>query len=230
MANKTNTNLQKQETPNQAKVNTTAAPAKTKPQVSAQVSLKPKLKPKPKKKRSKPKFFSNTILVGIVNVVILVLLILILGMLPKKATELKRLRNLSLSSKAKSNVEIADLEIKSNIEKSDELKILFPDESGLVSFVEEIEKLKATGVAKKFSFANEDAVRDKTKSLGIPFIVEFEGTWEQIDKDLQALQKLPFLLRVITIETRQTKGDEDTNLIRFMYGGFIYVDESLAKN
>jgi hypothetical protein len=105
---------------------------------------------------------------------------------------------------------------------------LFPDEAGLVNFVKEIERLKVEGVVRDFSFANENAVRDKTGVLGIPFILRLEGTWDQLNSDFMQLQKFPYLIRAVTVDVRIK--DINTGIIDFMYGGFIYVDKSLEKN
>lgn len=186
------------------------------------------LKKKPAKKRGlRARLLSKVGLVAMANLVGIVFAVLAVGNLPDKAAEFKKLRNMSISAEARSKVEIADLEIKSNIEKSDRLIALFPDETGLVNFVKEIEKLKLEGIVKTFSFANQEAVRDKTTILGIPFVIELEGTWDQIDASLQSLQRLEFLYRAITV---QIEPKEEENLINFKYGGFIYVDESLGKD
>lgn len=178
------------------------------------------------KKPEKP--FFRIIIMTVINFVGLLGLIFVLGLLPDKALELKVLRNLSLSSDQKSKVNTADLQIKTNIELADKLTQLYPDEVGLVEFVQEIERMKAEGKIINFSFVNKDVVKDKTKLLGIPFVVEFEGTWEQIDANLNELQTLPYLIRAITVDVKVKDGEEE-GIINFKYGGFIYVGDELAK-
>jgi hypothetical protein len=184
-------------------------------------------KPRRKKKR-KLSFKLSVIIVTVINLFALGFLFYVLSSLKGEASNLKKLRNASIDVQEKSKVEVADLQIQSNIEKSDYLASLFPDEAGLIDFVKEIEKLESEGVVKDFSFANEGAVRDKTTVLGIPFVLRMEGTWEQINSDLKKMQRMPFLLRAVTLDIKVK--EEETNLIDFRYGGFIYVDESLSKN
>jgi hypothetical protein len=181
-----------------------------------------------KSKKRRLSFRSSILVVTVINILVTLSLVFILSNLNTKAKELKKARSVSIGAEQKSKVEIADLEIQSTIEKSSYLFSLFPDESGLVNFIKEIEKLKTEGVVTEFSFASEDAVRDKTKVLGIPFVLRMEGSWEQINKDLKSLQEMPFLQRAITIST-EVRGEEE-KVIDFRYGGFIYVDESLKKD
>ena len=58
-----------------------------------------------------------------------------------------------------------------------------------------------------------------------------EATADEKNKFLfRAIQKiddLPYLLRAVTIDAEP---ELDSGLIIFKYGGFLYVDESLAKN
>jgi hypothetical protein len=66
-------------------------------------------------------------------------------------------------------------------------------------------------------------VRDGTTRLGVPVVVNFNGSWDQIDKDMRDIQLAPFLFRPITIEAHITA---EEGVIELMYGGFLYVDES----
>ncbi len=182
---------------------------------------------KVKKLRRKPTPWWKDIALGLVNLVFVVLLIIFLGKLPARAKELRRVKSEDLSNVAKSTIEIAGMEVEGSREKVQELEKLFPDEEGLLGFVREIDIFKEAGVIFSFSFASEKYVRDKTGYHGIPFVVEFQGTWDQISEGLDKFQALPFLFRAVSIET-EVLGEE--GLIRFRYGGFLYVDESLAKD
>jgi hypothetical protein len=178
------------------------------------------------KKSPKKRFISGLLLVSLLNLILLISTIFLLVDLPKKAQDLKKIRNEKLDAMVSSKAETSDLELKSVVEKVDQIKAIFPNESGLVSFVKEIENLKTGGVVKGITFVSQEAVRDKTTSVGIPFIVEMEGKWEQIDSNLQSIQKLNFLQRPVNITINVIA----SGLVNFKYGGFIYVDESLAKS
>lgn len=200
------------------------------PKVSKKLPLQKvnKQKGKPvKPKRKKAGFWLKDLLLAVVNLGFVVVIVVLLGRLPSRAEELKALRNAALKMTAKGNIDIAELKIESSKEKADQLFELFPDESGLIDFVKEIDKLKDEGIITRFSFASERAVRDKTGNFGIPLIIEFVGTWDQIDQAIAIIESLPYLLRVVNVDVqRQDEGD----LIIFKYGGFIYVKESLAEN
>ena len=111
-------------------------------------------------------------------------------------------------------------------EKITRLQTIFPNDTGIVNFVKEIEKLKAGGIVRGISFVSQEAVRDKTKALGIPFVIELEGSWADIDATLTTIQKLPYLFRAVTVETNIN----EEGIVNYKYGGFLYVDESLAKS
>lgn len=184
-------------------------------------------RPVSKKRKLKQTPWWKDIALGIVNLAFVVLLVVLLGKLSGKAVELKRAKGTDYGSVAKSTIEIAGLEIEGNRQKAEELKNLFPNEEGLLDFVREIDVFKEEGVISSFSFASEEYVRDRTGYFGIPFVTEFEGTREQIGEGLNRFQDLPFLFRAVSIETEL---QPEENLVKFRYGGFLYVDESLAED
>lgn len=161
-----------------------------------------------------------------INLVGIITLMIILGKLPAKAVELKGLKNSILTVEQSSEVNFADLELKSNKELAEKLLVLYPDEVGLINFVQEIEKLKKQGIVTNFSFANQTPVRDRTKYLGIPIAIEIKGNWHQISDVLVDLQELAYLFRPVSMSTQP---DSENGLIKVRYGGFLYVDESLEK-
>ena len=175
----------------------------------------------------KKKIFSAPLFVIGLNVVLLISTFLILVNMPKKSDELKTIKNQELDVIKSSGVDTSDLEVGTTAEKIARLKSIFPDDTGIVNFVKEIEKLKPPqGVVKGISFVSQEAVRDQTRSLGIPFVVELEGSWAEIDSTLSTIQKLPYLFRAVTIETNIS----EEGIVDYKYGGFLYVDETLAKS
>jgi len=107
----------------------------------------------------------------------------------------------------------------------DTLNSYYPEEAGLISFIEAVDKLKESGIIKNFSLVGKNAVKDKTGVYGIPFIIEIEGKWEDINANLQEFQKLPYLIRAVNVEANVI----DLNIVNFKYGGFLYVSDKLAK-
>lgn len=200
-------------------------------QRKANVPKKPEEKVKKVKvKKTKKKgnnFWVKDLLLAVINLGFIVAIVFLLGKLPIRAGELKALRNADLKMTAKGNIDITELKIESSKEKADRLFVLYPNESGLIDFVKEIDKLKEAGLVTRFSFASERAVKDQTGYFGIPLIIDFLGTWEQVDSAISTIESLPYLIRVVNIDV---KPQEESNLILFKYGAFLYVDESLAKN
>lgn len=185
-------------------------------------------KPQLAKKKFKPKekLLINLGILGVINLICVLILVVLLGGFPQKAEELKRLRNLSIQVARQLDMELLELEIINNKPKADKLLALFPDETKLLEFIREIDKLKNEGVIIHFSFANNDPVKDKTEFVGLPIIIELRGSWAQIDSALKRIEALPFLTRVINIEIRQASGDN----MSLKYGGILYVSEKFNKN
>ena len=180
---------------------------------------------KVKKPKGEKKWWIKDIILASVNIVFLAALMIILGKMPIRANELSQLKNTFVVATAKSEVQIAEFEIEESKLKAEELKKFFPTQSGLANFAGEMDKLREEGLISSFSFASEDAVRDQTGYYGVPVIIRFLGTWDQIEQGLTKLGDLPFIIRAVSIEA----GAEEDDLVDFRYGGFLYVDESLAK-
>ena len=177
---------------------------------------------KPVVKKTKIK---SWIVLLLVNFIMLAASIFILISLPKKAAELNKVRSDEEKVVESKKVDISGLEYKPTKDSVDKLLNYYPEELGLIKFIETVETMKEKGSIKNFSLVGEGAVKDKTGAYGIPFIVEFEGNWETIGLSLQELQKLPYLVRAIDVKVETV--DEKT--ISFKYGGFLYVSDKLAK-
>ncbi len=183
-------------------------------------------KPVVKKKKSGIRLYIKEIILAVINIVFIALLIVFLLRLPSAATELNNLRTTDIRSSTKGDFEINELELKASQEQSDRLKTLFPNEEGIINFVDEIEKLKVDGTVTDFSFASIDAIQDTTGNYGVPIVIVLNGSWEQIGTDIQKIQKLPYLFRPINI----TAEPKEEGVIELKYGGFLYVSESIGKN
>lgn len=140
--------------------------------------------------------------------------------LPQKAGEIKEIRNLQL--RESKDIEIAKTEVESSKTKYETLNSYLPDEEGVLNFIGKVDELKRQGIISNFSFSSSDVLKDKTGNLGLPFIVEVGGGWEQIKKAIEALEKIPYLIRAVQIDA-QKASEED--FINFKYGGFLYVAE-----
>ncbi|KKQ41670.1 MAG: hypothetical protein US60_C0032G0011 [Microgenomates group bacterium GW2011_GWC1_37_8] len=190
-------------------------------------------------KRKLPLALKDMIL-GIINLILVILLVIILLRFPDKAKELKDIRIDAI--KNEESVSYQFDKIASAKVKADELSSLFVNDSGVVDFVNDLEKIKnENGTIKSITFANQQAIKDKTGSFGIPVVIELQGSWEKIDSDLQRIDGLPYLFRAAKVEAGKPKvqpgvkleeeQEIDENIIVFKYGIFLYYDEnSVGKN
>lgn len=178
-----------------------------------------------KKPKNQAKFLVKAAILGVINIICVLFLIWLLTALPKKADKLKNLRTLKHKA-ALVNLGTIESEIMVNKTKTNKLKMLFPDEVGLINFVKEIDKLKSEGRVTHFSFVSDKVIKDKTQAFGLPFIIELHGGWAEIDLTLREIEKLPFLIRAVDIEIRELPQEA----IRLKYGGVLYVDESFYKD
>ena len=161
----------------------------------------------------------------VIDLFLLISSVFLIFNLPKKAAELNRARSEEQKVIESKKIDVTSLEYVPTKESVDKLNGFYPEEDGLIDFIEKIEILKEEGKVKNFSLVGQDAVKDKTGAYGIPFIVEFEGAWENINLSLQEFQKLPYLVRAVDIEIKLI----DTKTVNFKYGGFLYVSDKLAK-
>lgn len=182
---------------------------------------------KTERRKKKVNFWVKDILLAIINISFIVALLVVLGSVETQASKLRDFRNEDIKVTAKGEIDIAELEIESSKQKADQLLILFPDDTGLIDFVNSIDVLKNEGLVTRFAFASEKAVKDTTGYNGIPLILEFRGDWNQIRLALQRVEELPYLLRAISIDIET---DSETGEIVFKYGGFLYVNETVSKD
>lgn len=175
-------------------------------------------------KKAKFKINSRYILLA-VNVILLAVSVFFIISLPKKAAALNQARSDEQKVKESKNVDVTGLENPAIKQKVDTLKNYYPEEPGLIKFIEQMDEMKSSGQIKDFSIVGKDPVKDKTGTYGIPFIAEIEGTWDEINLSLQAIQKLPYLVRGVNVEAKVI----GTNDINFKYGGLLYVADDLAK-
>lgn len=185
------------------------------------------LKKKVRTKGIRKPFWLKEAVLASVNIIFVVGLIFILTKLPQKATTVSALKAAKLETVGNGESEINIFEIQRNAENIDKLTSLFPGEEGLLIFVDEIEKLKLDGTVQGFTFANKDPVTDKTNSFGLPVIIELRGNWQQINRDLEEIQKFSFLFRPANFNATVVR---DEGVVDLRYGGFLYVDEKLKEN
>jgi hypothetical protein len=172
-------------------------------------------------------FTNKDLILGVINLLCIVVIVFLVIKFPEKSQLLKNERNQMLLNDSGLNYEFSEINVSKK--KADEMAQLFADDSGVTDFLNEIGIIQtSTGLIKKISFGNQKAVEDKATGLsGVPVIIEFSGSLPQILSDIEKIQKLPFVLRAISIDSlRDEKSPEIVNL---KYGAFLYVDGSLKQ-
>lgn len=167
-------------------------------------------------------FTGKDIVLGIINFLCIVAIVFLIAKFPTKSQELKSERTQAFLDDVGFSYELS--EISSGKDKADEIESRFVNDSGVVDFVNELEKIKAdSGLINKISFPSQKAVEDKaTGQYGIPVRIEFRGNLDLIIDDINKIQNLPFIVRTITIDS--ARDAEDPSVVNLKYGGFIYVD------
>lgn len=178
-----------------------------------------------KKKNTTLRFVITIITVVVFNIIMLTITVFLLQSLPKKAEEIKKIR--SLETKGVDDITIVQSEIQRSLPKVEKLESLFPDERELLSFVNKIDELKRAGIVTDFSFVSNDVIKDKLGFSGIPFAIEFTGSWSDVQKTVDGLFALPYFIRTIRVEAKATPESET---IIYKYGGFLYVNENFYQN
>lgn len=177
----------------------------------------------PKKEKSENSFYTKKdVILGIVNLVTVAILIFLLTKLPIKSKEFQMEKALEILNAENPEAVFGDIE--PHKEKADQLSKLFLDESGIVNFVGEVEKLKGEGSAiQKVTFTSQKPVKDKTGFTGIPVIIEMKGNWQEIAGSMEKIQSLPFLFRPVNIEALPVK--DEPGITELGYGAILYVNE-----
>jgi Tfp pilus assembly protein PilO len=171
----------------------------------------------------KPGILVRAAVLAIINLIAVAAIVFLMGRLELKAQEVKRLRSLHLGGASNQDpFSTLSAEIEGSETKVNELVSYFPDSQGLIAFVGEIDKLKAEGVVTNFSFAKEEPIKDKTGALGLPVVIDLRGTWPQIDSALGRIMSLPYFIRTIRVDAAPSQ--EDSSLVDFKFGGFLYVE------
>jgi hypothetical protein len=174
----------------------------------------------------KPPFCSKDVILGIANLISIALLLIILARLPSKADELKSLRKEEFQSNDVTLESPGFIDAK---KKADDLGKLFLDDSGIIDFVSDLEKIKnEAGIVTKLSFVSPKAVKDKSGNYGLAVLIEMSGSWEDIATNLQKIDSLPYIIRPITVDIQKSK--DDPRMISYRYGLFLYTSPDLSGN
>lgn len=182
----------------------------------------PMAMPEPIIQKKKLPISTKDIVLGIVNLIALGGLIFLLTKLPARAQEVSTARNKELKASQKVSVKLAEIEDSKKL--AEEIKAIFPDESGLVDFVKGIEDIRADGTVENITFKNQKTIRDKTGNFGLPVLIIMRGSWQDIKRDMVRVQELPFIFRAVSIETRI----DEEGLVVVEYGGILYTNEKIG--
>lgn len=170
----------------------------------------------------------KAIILNIVNILLIIGIFYISGRLPQLSGEIKELRAKKIISQESSDIAVLSAELEKNKNKINELSSIYLDERGLSSFFAKMEDLAEKGVVSQFDSFLSEPVADRNGQLGLPILIEFAGQKESISTNLLLVQKLPYLMRPVSVELN--RNTDEGGGYTFKYGVFLYVDESLKKN
>jgi hypothetical protein len=169
---------------------------------------------------------TKELILVVIDIFSIVALFVLLSQLPHAAEELRQARIASTKDDASVTFEY-DKVISRKVD-IDKLSSLFLDDTGVVSFVNAVEKLKGEKSAiQKVTFTSQKAVKDRTGNYGLPVVIEMTGTWDQIGTDLEKLQVLPFLYRPVTFESKPNLSNPANFDVK--YGILLYVNYDASK-
>ncbi|MFC1649311.1 hypothetical protein ACFL2C_01180 [Patescibacteria group bacterium] len=196
-------------------------------------------KPSGENKRVLPNFLTGgVVFLTIINLVFLAIMFVLLGKFESMATKHNELRNKVADRTTTDDLSVLEFELEESYESSDRISDVFPNETGLLEFIDGVERMKNPGTVVGMSFSSKKPVKDRNGNVGIPVIIELEGLWGEILSDIEKTQEIPFMFKPVKLNTErelQIEEDEDgqiirTNTIFATYGGFLYVDEEFSKN
>lgn len=107
-----------------------------------------------------------------------------------------------------------------------DLTSLFADDSKVILFLQEINRLKREGVVESYSIVSDSPIKDKSGNFGFPTAITFRGSEEQVDAALRNIQSLGFLLRGVQAEVSREVDEAGGEVVVLEYGGFLYVENN----
>jgi len=203
--------------------------AQTRAPVPPEAPVAPKKAPAPPKapsleeisKRSAKSMLIKMIFINSINVILVITTFYFLGRLPQKANRIQKQKGESLASVTQTDIDIQKAEVSKNGTKIERLENLFVDESSILAFVAQIDSLKSQNLVTEFSFMTNNPVQDNTGNSGIPVLIVYKGSINQINSSLTEIDKLDLMLRPIGVELIK----ESDNSYTYNYGAFIYFKE-----
>lgn len=177
--------------------------------------------------RLKSKIIVRSIILNVFSIILIVVTLSLAKTLDGGAAKVSRLRSDKALAQESSEFAILQLEANRSKEAVEEIRSRFVGESGLLDFIGSFDVLRDQGVLTSFSFSSNKSVTDKTKNLGLPFVVEAVGDQAQIDNALSSVHGLPFLLRPVNIDIARSSAD---GLLSVRYGLVVYVNENINQD
>ena len=160
-----------------------------------------------------------------ISIVGLVITFVLLNRMSASSEEIYNLKKEGNSSSDVTTIAFLKEENSHLEDKMNDLRGLFAQQSEIIQFVEEIDRLKREGVIQQVSFVTNDVIKDRSGNYGYPVTIVMSGSEEQVDASLRNIQSLPFLLRGVDTEISREVNEEGAEVINLVYGGFLYVEK-----
>lgn len=165
----------------------------------------------------------------VLSVIGLIVTFVLLNRITVTAEEIKKIKAEGATEADLADYAFLEAEVEHYATQIEELSSLFANDSEIIVFVQEIDRLKREGVVESFSFVSNNPIKDQSGNFGIPISITLRGNEEQIDAALRNIQSLPFILRGVRAEVTKEVSEEGVETTILDYGGFLYVEEPKAN-
>lgn len=161
----------------------------------------------------------KAIAVNGLNFLVFIGIFLLVRELPKKAQEVKTVLTEVQASQQAADTAVLKSEIEKSRDKIDTLTKLFSGDQTVISFVSDMDELKAAGVISEYEFPITALITDKSGIKGLPVAITAKGSKEAVNIALQKISSLKTLVKPITLSMTISESGEYVA----KFGGFLYV-------
>lgn len=169
-------------------------------------------------KKSISKVLLKVISVNILNLLVVIFLFILLRQLPQVALSVKKANTEKQVSQHAVDSAVLNSEIEKNADKTQLLTSTLSGDQTVISFVTQMDVLKAKGILTGYEFPITAEVTDKTGLHGLPVIATIVGTKTEVSDTIAAINNFKLLIRPITLNIAV----DETGKYTAKFGVFLY--------
>lgn len=177
--------------------------------------------------KSKRPWFISVIVVGVIDILCILGILILSNKVAQEAEQIHELKVEKLKAEQKSLSSITTEELEKYKPDVEKLAKYYPDDETFLELVGKLDELKRQGLFTNYSFAADEAIKDKTGNLGLPVLFDIKGDRVLIENSLKSIYELPFLIKPIRLEITRSEVDGSFSV---RYGSFLYVENEFGKN